>query len=192
VAVATFALGIGANAAIFTVLEAVLLRPLPYRHADRVTLLWNGAANGGVTAVAAPEYLDYRERLQTVDAVAAFRPQVATIVGAEGEPDRISAYAVTPNLFDLLGAGPAFGRSFREGDGVPGGEPVAVRSHALWLRRFGGDPTVFGRVIIVAGVSRVVVGVMPPEVRFPDAPLGFPPGAGRPLGAVDPGPSPER
>ncbi|MGE0438856.1 MAG: ABC transporter permease [Gemmatimonadales bacterium] len=174
IALVTLALGIGANAAIFSVLEPVLIRPLPYRHAERVRVLWNaGQVPGERTAVAVPEFFDYREQLRTFDQLAAVRPQVSTILGPEGEPDRLATYLVTPNLFELLGTGPALGRSFQEGDGIPDGERVVVLSHALWRRRFGGDPTVIGREINVGGLNRTVVGVMPAEVRFPDAPVGF-------------------
>ncbi|NOT09787.1 MAG: ABC transporter permease [Gemmatimonadales bacterium] len=174
VVLVTLALGIGANAAIFSALEAVLFRPLPYRHAERTMVLWNGGSvEGTYTAVAAPEYFDYKEQLETFDNVAALRPQSATILGAEGDPERLSAYTVTPNIFELLGTESALGRSFRTGDGIPGGELVVVLSDGLWRRRFGGDPAVIGRQVNVAGLPRTVIGIMPSGVRFPDAPLDW-------------------
>jgi putative ABC transport system permease protein len=175
VALLTIAIGVGSNTAIFSVVQAVLVRPLPYRHAERVVLLWNSYPQSGLAqaAVSPPEFLDLREQLRAFDAVAALRPQPSTIVGDGGEPERLTAYVVTPNLFDLLGASPAVGRGFAAGDGAPGSERVIVLGHALWMRRFGGDPAVLGKRVSVAGLTRTVVGVMPPDVRFPDAPLGF-------------------
>jgi len=170
----TIAIGIGANTAIFSVVDAVLLRSLPYRHADATYLLWNGnAKNASHTAVAVPEYFDYRDQLRAFDAVAAVTRQPSTIVGNGGEPERLMAYVVSPNLFDLLGARPFVGRDFRVDDGAPGAEKVILISHALWQRRFGGDSAVLGSKVNVAGRIRTIIGIMPPDVRFPDAPLDF-------------------
>ena len=175
VAVATIALAVGANTAIFSVLNAVLLRSLPYRHADRVAMIWNSYSRTTVshTAVAVPEYFDLKAQLSAHDAIAAIRPQPSALVGDGGEPERVNAYVVSPNIFDLLGASPAIGRSFGGDDGSPSATRVIILSHALWMRRFGGDPSVIGKTVNLAGFVRTVVGVMPPDVRFPDAPLGF-------------------
>jgi putative ABC transport system permease protein len=169
------AIAIGANTAIFSVVEAVLLRGLPYRYADRAEMIWNSNAQTTAThlAVAAPEYFDLKEELRAHDAVAALTSQPSALIADGGEPERISVYVVTPNLFDLLGARTLIGRGFGGEDGQPAGARVVLLSHALWMRRFGGDRGIIGRTIDVAGFPRTVVGVMPPEVRFPDAPLGF-------------------
>ena len=108
VAVVTMALAIGANTAIFSVLDAVLLRDLPYRHADRIEMVWNTNAQSAVsrTAVAPPEYFDLKAQLHAHDAVAAVSRQPSALVGDGGEPERLIAYVVTPNLFDLLGTAP--------------------------------------------------------------------------------------
>jgi putative ABC transport system permease protein len=175
VGVVTMALGIGANTAIFSVLNAVLLRSLPYRFADRTMVVWNNNSRStlALTAVAAPEYFDMKAGLRSFDAVAAITRQPSSLVGEGGEPERIMAYVVTPNMFDLLGASPSLGRAFGGDDGTPGATRVTVISHALWTRRFGGDAKVIGKAVNVAGFLRTIVGVMPPEVRFPDAPLNF-------------------
>jgi putative ABC transport system permease protein len=175
VAVFTIAVAIGANTAIFSVLNAVLLKSLPYRHADRVEMIWNQNGDGieNQTAVSIPEYFDLRDQLRAHDAVAAIRTQPSALGAEGGEPERLNAYVVSPNLFELLGASPLLGRSFGGDDGVPGGLRVIVLSHALWTRRFGADPTILGRTVSLAGFQRTIVGVMPPGVRFPDAPLGF-------------------
>ena len=175
VATLTIAIAVGTNTAIFSVVDAVLLRGLPYRYADRAAMIWNtnAQAQGSRMAVAPPEYFDLKEQLRSHDAVAALYPQPSALVAEGGEPERLTAYVVTPNLFDLLGASPAVGRSFGGDDGAPGAPRVVVLSHALWLRRFGGDSAIVGRTVNVAGLSRTVIGVMPTGVRFPDAPLGF-------------------
>ena len=170
----TLALGIGANAAIFSVVHAVLLKPLPYQHADRIEMLWHSNRTGRTyNAISPPEYFDFKEQLRAFDAVVAIRGQSSTILGDGGEPERLSAYVVTPNLFEALGATPAMGRSFRPDDGAAGAEKVIIISDGLWRRRFGADPKILGRTVNIGGFIRTIVGVMPREVGFPDAPLGF-------------------
>jgi len=175
VAIGTIALAVGANTAIFSVLNAVLLRSLPYRHADRVAMIWNSYSRTSVshTAIAVPEYFDLKKELRAHDAIAAIRTQPSALVGDGGEPERVNAYVVSPNIFDLLGASPTIGRTFGGDDGAPSATRVIILSHALWMRRFAGDPSVIGKTVNLAGFVRTIVGVMPPDVRFPDAPLGF-------------------
>ena len=174
IVVATLAIGIGANAAIFSVVDAVLLRPLPYRFADRIDVLWNANQTGlTYNASSAAEYYDFKEGLRAYDAVVAIQGQSMTLTGDGGEPEELSAYRVSPNLFDALGVSPALGRGLLPEDGGPAAEPVIVLSHSLWIRRFGADPRVIGRTARAGGILRAVVGVMPAGVRFPDAPLGF-------------------
>jgi predicted permease len=174
IVVATLALGIGANAAIYSVVDAVLVQPLPYRYADRMVVLWNTNATGRTYNAASPaEFYDFKEGLRAFDEVIAIRGQALTLTGDGAEPEQLSVYQVTPNLFDALGATAELGRSFLPGEGAQGGEPVIVLSHGLWTRRFGADRRIVGRPINVGGVLRTVVGVMPALVRFPDAPLGW-------------------
>jgi putative ABC transport system permease protein len=182
VALVTLAIGIGASTAIFSVVHAVLLRALPYREADRTVVIWNGYRQGGGrshTAIAPPEFADVREQARAFDQVAAIGRLTANLTGSCGgsgpcEPERVAGYAVSPNLFRLLGAAPPVaGRGFVDEDGAERAPPVVLLSHALWTRRFAADTTIVGRTIEVSGLLRTVIGVMPPEVRFPDAPLDF-------------------
>lgn len=180
IAALTLAIGIGASTAIFSVVHAVLLRALPYRDADRVVAIWNAYREGGTvthTAIAPPEFADVMEQNRSFDQVSAISRGAANLVGGcpsgKCDPERVTGYTVSPNLFVLLGAGPALGRGFNEADGVRGAEPVVLLSHAIWMRRFGGDSSVIGRGLNVNGRVRTMIGVMPPTVRFPDAPIGF-------------------
>ena len=181
IAVLTLAIGIGASTAIFSVVHAVLLKALPYREADRVVAVWNAYRQGGDvthTAIAPPEFADVMEQNRTFDQVAAISRTAANVTGSCGgssscEPERVSSYTVSPSLFSLLGAAPSLGRAFNEGDGAAGAEAVVLLSHSLWMRRYGGDSAIVGSGININGRLRTVIGVMPPSVRFPDAPIGF-------------------
>jgi putative ABC transport system permease protein len=167
VAVLTLAIGIGANTAIFSVVEAVLLRALPYRNADRVVMLWenNRVRNRPRNVVNPGNVLDWRDQAGSFDEVAAFADQRYNLTGS-GEPEEVAAQAATPNLFQLLGAEPLLGRALMPGDGEGGGESVAVISHGLWQRRFGGSPDVLGKALTLNGVGATVVGVMPPDFKW--------------------------
>lgn len=179
IALITLAVGIGANTAIFSVVKAVLLQALPYREAGRTVVIWNGYDQPGLehAAIAAAEFADIREQQRTFDGVSAINRQRMNLVG-EGEPEQLMGYAVSPNLFDLLGVTPQLGRGFSTEDGQEGSAKVVLLSHALWMRRFGGDPSVVGRSIQLGGRLRTVIGVMPAGVGFPDAPVGFLSGRG--------------
>ena len=165
-AVVTLALGIGANAAIFTVVNAVLLKPLPYSHPERRVMIWSRWVSFDKTWLADGEVLDYRRRCRTLASVAAWDTGRANLTGA-GNPLRVSVGAVTANTFSTLGAEPLLGRGFTEDEDRPGGEPVVVLGYGLWQQRFGGDRGHLGRAIEVDGVSRRVVGVMPAGFRLP-------------------------
>jgi putative ABC transport system permease protein len=167
VAVLTLAIGIGANTAIFSVVEAVLLRALPYRDADRVVLLWeNNRLRGKPHNVVNPgNFFDWREQSASFDEMAAFADQRVGLTGG-GEPEEVAAQAATPNLFQLLGARPALGRTLLPGDGEAGREEVAVISHGLWQRRFGSAPDIVGKVVNLDGMGVTVVGVMPPDFKW--------------------------
>jgi predicted permease len=179
-ALLTIAVGAGATTAIFTVVNAVLLRDLPYPNANRVMVLNNYYDEPGMskTAVAPEEFADYRSGLTSFERIAALRPQQSALTdgctaGAGCEPERISASAVSPSLFDLLGVAPARGRNFTQADGVTGADRVILISDGLWKRRFGGDPSVVGRVVTLGGLARTIVGVMPSGVNFPDDQVGY-------------------
>jgi len=166
--VLTLGLGIGANTAIFTVLDAVLLRPLAYPDSDRLVAIFLTETRAGATrAPTSPaNYLDWKARSRTVDQMTAAHPWRPTLTG-DGRPEPIPGLKASASLFDLLGVRPAIGRAFNLDDGRPGGDHVVVLGHALWARRFGGDAGVIGRRITLDGEPYTVVGVMPPGFMFP-------------------------
>jgi putative ABC transport system permease protein len=152
-AVLTLGLGIGANAAVFSVVDAVFLRPLPYRDPDRLVAMMIDARTPG-------NFLDIREHNRTLEAMAAARPVDLNLTG-DGEPERLPAAMMTANLLPLLGVEPALGRNFAPEEDAPGGPRAVIISHGLWQRRYGGDPGVLGRELVLQGIKFPVVGVMP-------------------------------
>jgi predicted permease len=165
-AVATLALGIGANIAIFSLIKAVMLEPLPYRDPDRLVMVWNTANRIEPTHLSLREIVAYREDASSFAAVATYMDISANLTGGD-EPERVRAAAVSANLFQTLGASAALGRTFVAGEDEPGAAPTVVLGHGLWQRRFGGAPEIVGRTIPVNGLVRTIVGVMPPVVRLP-------------------------
>ena len=167
VAVLTLALGIGANTAIFSVVNALLLRPLPYAEPDRLVMVWQDltAQGGPKTEWATPaNFVEWRDSgtvFLSVAAVQGWQPALTGI--AEAEP--LVGEQVTRDYFDVLGVLPALGRSFHPDEDVPNANRVAILSHSLWQRRFGGDPAVIGRSIMLGAEPHEVVGVMPPTFR---------------------------
>jgi putative ABC transport system permease protein len=164
----TLALGIGANAAIFSVVHAVVLRPLPFRNADRIVVIWGDLQRPGVEEIpgSAGEYVDFRDRNRSFDAVAAYDTRGFNLTG--GEPERIDGAVVTPTLFALLGVAADIGRTFLPDEEQAGREQVAVISHRLWARRFGADRTIVGRAVPIDGLPVTIAGVMPAGFQFPD------------------------
>jgi putative ABC transport system permease protein len=176
VAVITLALGIGANSAIFSVVNAVLIKPLPYREPDRVVQFWetNPLKNWTQNVVAPANLFDWQKQNQAFEEIAAYmgsNNKGPTLSGfqmeSNGEPERIKALYVTGNIFSVLGANAMIGRTLREEETWEGKHTVAVLSYGLWQRRFGADPKIVGQKIIFNGRSREVVGVMPPDFYFP-------------------------
>ena len=161
VAVLTLALGIGANTAIFSVVNAVLLRPLPYQEPERLVSLDLDALNY------AGSYVQLRERAKTVY-VAAYRNRELGLTG-HGEPLQLQSTAATPDLFPLLGVDAVIGRTFLPSESQPGHDAVVMLSYGLWKSRFGGDPAIVGQQIRLDSTSRTVVGVAPAALRFPSA-----------------------
>jgi putative ABC transport system permease protein len=169
VAVLILALGIGANTAIFSVISAVLLRPLPFPEPDRLMVLWEDRSAAGGPARGMPEWTDYVEwqrRSRSFDGMAAIADVSYNLTGG-GEPERLEASLTTANLFSLLGAQALLGRTF-SADDEGSAAPVVVIDERLWLRRFGGDPEVIGRSIVLEGLSHNVIGVVASDFRFPD------------------------
>jgi len=169
VAIVTLALGIGANTAIFSVVDAVLLRPLPFHDPDRLVMVWEDATHVGFprNTPAPANYLDWKAQNHTFDDLAALRSRSFNLTG-EGDPEQLDARAVTANMFPLLGVKPALGRTFLEAEDQPGAPNVAVVSYGLWQRRFGGEAALVGRPIHLNGEKYVVVGVMPAGFQFPE------------------------
>jgi predicted permease len=166
VAVLTLALGIGANTAIFSVVNAVLLRSLPYRDPDSLVLVSYYLATGERERVLGADFLEWRDQAKAFEQIAAYTFDTADLTGS-GEPERLAAGLVSADLFTTLGVAPALGRVFTSAEDTAGGAPAVILSDDLWRRRFGGDPQVIGRAITLGGQSRTVVGIMPGGFRFP-------------------------
>jgi putative ABC transport system permease protein len=166
VAVVTLALGIGANAAIFSVVNAVLLRPLPWAESGRAVMIWSKWTAFDKTWVATGEVVDYRRRARTLQEVAAWGEGQVNLTG-NGEPERVAAASVSANTFSVLGVSPAFGRTFSAGEDLPKGPNVVVLGHGLWSRRYAGDPGIVGRSIQIDGRPYQVLGVMPAGFLLP-------------------------
>jgi putative ABC transport system permease protein len=165
-AVLTLALGIGANTAAFSLVRTILLEPLPYGDPDGLVVIWNPQEREGATWLAAPEFESYRREARRLSHVAVYTDlNVNLTEGAE--PERVRASVGTGDLFPLLAVPAALGRTLLPADAEPGAAPVIVLGHALWQRRFGGDPSIVGRTIAVNGRPREVVGVMPASFRLP-------------------------
>ena len=166
--VLTLALAIGANASIFTVVERVALNPLPYPDSDRVVVLQHQSSQRAeaIDSVPLGLYYHYADRAPALESIALYRQEERTVTGG-GEPERVAAVVVTPSLGTVLQVPPARGRWFSEADGTPGAAAVAVLSHGLWMRRFGGRPEVVGEAITLSGVPTEIVGVMPAGFTFP-------------------------
>jgi putative ABC transport system permease protein len=177
VVVATLALGIGANTAIFTVVNGILLRPLPFQEPERIVEV---SHEEPYLSVSEPEFMDYRRESRSFERLAAYAPSNASLTGTE-EPERVPAARVSDGFFAVLGVAPAVGRTFTADEDAFGGPPVVMISDGLWRRRFGGDRGIVGRTVRVNGTERTVVGVMPPRFGYPTAatavwvPLGLKP-----------------
>ncbi len=165
----TLAIGIGANTAIFSVVEGVLLKPLPYPHPEELIGVWHTAPGVNITDLnASPSLLfTYREEGRTLQSVGLWREGAATVTGL-AEPERVSVLYVTDGVLVALGVPPARGRPFSEKDDGPGSPPTVILPHGYWQSRFGGDPAVVGRRLVVDGEAREVIGVMPRHFRFLD------------------------
>lgn len=170
VVVLTLALGVGANTAIFSIVNAVLLRPLPFPGTDRLTVVWESRPEEDLDYMFAspPNFADWRDEAASFQGMGAFRPEDLFLVRDAGTV-RVRGARVTADLFPTLGVAPALGRGFRPDDDRPGAEPVALIGHDLWQRDFGGDPGIIGRSIRVGDGTRTVVGVMPESFDFPPA-----------------------
>jgi len=167
IALITLALGIGANTAIFSVVNAVLLRPLPFQNPEQLVILWEDATFVGFphNTPAPANYVDWKTQNQSFADMAASHETSFNLTG-DGEPERVTAYAVTGNFFPLLGVQPLLGRSFVAEEDRPGANKVVVLSYSLWQSRYGGDRNVLNREILLNGEKHSVVGVMPASFQF--------------------------
>jgi putative ABC transport system permease protein len=179
VAALTLALGIGANTAIFSVVNAVLLHPLPFAQAERLVWLGGWAGNDKEQGVTPADFLDYREQSRSFAHLAASVSETVPVnLTGSGEPERLHGGLVTANYFELFGVTPALGRTFLAEADQEGGNRVVVVSHGLWVRRFGADPSIIGKPITLDGRNFTVIGVMPPQFQYPPGaelwqPFGF-------------------
>jgi len=175
VAVLTLALGIGVNTAIFSVVNTVLLRPLPYREPERLVMVWhNGveASGGDRTPLAVADLLDWRAQSRSFESIAAFSYMSINVIGGE-TPEHVLGVGVTSNFFEVLGVRAALGRTFLPDEDRPGSGLGVLLNDGYWRRRFGADPQVVGRVLTLNGNSYTVIGVMPPGLNFPAKDVGM-------------------
>jgi putative ABC transport system permease protein len=175
VAVITLALGIGANTAVFSVTNAVLLRSLPYRNADELVMVWGNLLALGMERMGAraAEYDDYRRQTQIFSETAAFANLSFNFSEGGADPERIAGARVTASLFPMLGVRAAAGRLFTADNEQVGSDQVAIISHGLWRRRFGGAPNLVGKTIMLDGQNRTVVGILPAGFQFPHKSFPF-------------------
>ena len=174
IAIITLALGIGANTAIFSLVNAVLLRPLPFAEAERLVMIWEDAAFAGFprNTPSPANYADVKNQNQVFTDVAALDFRTFNLTG-DGEPQKVETRGVTANFFPLLGVHPAAGRWFAADEDKPGANAVVILSNALWQQRYGGQSDVVGKQLLLNGQPYTVVGVMPPSFQFLDSKVGM-------------------
>jgi putative ABC transport system permease protein len=162
-------LGIGVNATLFSVVDGILIQPLPYAEPDRLLIVSTSFERGGIreAGVSYPDLRDYKERTTAFSAIAA--ASARTLALTEGvEPERLQGSAISWDLFPVLGVAPFLGRHFNAEDDRPGAEPVVMLNYEVWQRRYQGDPSIVGRSVSVNGKPHTVAGVMPPKFSFPE------------------------
>jgi putative ABC transport system permease protein len=169
VAIITLALGIGANTTIFSFVNGILLRSLPYPQPERLVMLDETALKRGITSmgVSYPNFLDWREQNRVFEDIAAYDTSSLALTGS-GEPEQLQGANIGHGLFEILRVAPLMGRTFTEEEDRPNNDTVVILSHGLWQRRFGGDPEIIGQSIMLNARPRTVIAVMPPDFRFPE------------------------
>jgi hypothetical protein len=169
VAILTLALGIGANTAIFSVVNAILLRPLPYAEPEQLAQIYeaNAQLNLARFDFSLPNFVDHRDQQTSFEQMAAYFRRDFNMTGA-GEPERVQAAVVSASFLPLLRVQPMLGRAFLTEEEMPGKHRVVVLSHSLWQRRFGANPQIINQSVMLGGNAFTVVGVMPPRFQFPD------------------------
>ena len=169
VALLTLILGIGANTAIFSVMNGVLLRPLPYVHPEQIVTLWQNNVKEGIQKEEVPPatFIDWKEHSRSFEKIAA-ASRFGFDLSSGGEPERLRAFRVTDGFFEILGTNPLYGRTLRSDDYKPGEDHVVVLSHSLWAQRFGSNPNIVGQSILLDDEPYTIVGVMPSAFQFPE------------------------
>src|SRR5882724_2570063 len=167
VAVLTLALGIGATTAIFSVVYAVVLRPLPFPESEQLVAIWTQTPQVDRLPMAAANHLDLKSQNTVFEDIAILSRVANYNLSGDGEPERLLATRVPANLFPLLRVKPALGRGFTEDENQPGQDRVVILSHGLWQRRHAGDPNIVGKIIRLENLPHAVVGVMSPEFTYP-------------------------
>jgi putative ABC transport system permease protein len=176
IAILTLGLGIGANTAIFSVVNGVLLSPLPYREPERLVLLWESVTDLPQITVAYPDYLDWRRRAKSFEDLAVYDEGDSYTLTGAGDPETITGHLASGNLFSLLGIQPALGRLLSPADDNPAAVAVTVLSDGFWRRRFGADSGIVGRTLVLNGAPYTVAGVLPPEMRLGGGDIWLPVG----------------
>ena len=165
VAILTLALGIGANTAIFSVVNGVLINPLPFRNADRIVSVFQNLPDFPEGSISYPNFLDWQRDNRSFESMAAYRWANGTITGA-GQPENVRARCVSAAFFPILGVNPILGRNFNADDDRRGTDPTVLISEGLWQRKFGSDPDVIGKRLVVGGTGRTIVGVIPASFQL--------------------------
>jgi putative ABC transport system permease protein len=166
ISIFVLALGIGSVATVFTLFNGMMLRPLPYPDQQRLAYVEEFKAGELRAAVAYPNFLDFQTRNRSLESIAMFGSGLATLRG-DMEAERVQASNATGSLFRVLGVPPLLGRTFNDADDAPKAPPVVVLGEALWKRRYGGDPEIIGKTIVLGSTPAQVIGIMPREFRFP-------------------------
>jgi putative ABC transport system permease protein len=168
IAILTLGIGIGANSAIFSMVNALLLKPLPFPDPDRIVALWDKVPSRGVerNEVTVANYLDWRAQNKSFEQLGIYRWWSTNLTGAE-TPERVQGFLVTPNFLEITGVKPIMGRGFLPEEDQPGKDTVVLLTYTLWQRRFGADPNIVSKTISTNGIQRTVVGVLPPDFNYP-------------------------
>src|SRR6266850_4883519 len=168
IAIVTLGLGIGANSAIFSTINALLLKPLPFPDPERIVAVWEKVPSRGVerNEVALANYLDWKAQSQTFEQLGFYRWWSTNLTGSYS-PERVQGFLVTANFLDIAGVKPMLGHGFSAEQNEPGKDGVALLTYSLWQRRFGADPNIVNKTISTNGIARTVIGVMPPDFNYP-------------------------
>jgi len=168
IAIVTLGLGIGANSAIFSTINALLLKPLPFPDPERIVAVWEKVPSRGMerNEVAMANYLDWNAQSQAFEHLGFYRWWSTNLTGSDS-PERVQGFLVTANFLDIVGVKPMLGRGFSADQNQPGKDGVALLTYSLWQRRFGADPNIVNKTISTNGVARTVIGVMPPDFNYP-------------------------